>query len=316
VVIREPDFQQVLVLLGEAIFMYAAVRDILFYNHIYIFPYGAYSNDPLSEVALLLLVFMLLAAMLLNTMQEIRDQRDKEQRLASENALLEHSNRLRTDIMNTISHETKTPLAVLSGYAEIVAMELRSKGVDEQHAADLDMISAEARNVAELMQGLQEMARIKDASAEKSEVDLCEVVTQTARLYVHILERRNTQLILDLPKDLPPIYGNAAGLTQVLFNLLSNAGKHTENGTVTIAVREMGDCLSVTVTDTGEGIAQDFIPHAFEWRTHDDPAGTGLGLSICHQIITMHDGDIALESEEGKGTVVTFIVPLYKEDRV
>jgi signal transduction histidine kinase len=310
--IRKVDLSQALVLIGGAIFMYTAVRDILFYNGIFIFPAGVYSNDPLAQVGLLLLVYLLMAAMLLNTLREMQRNRENEQRLAAENALLDHSNTVRNDLINTISHETMTPLAVLSGYADIVAMDLREKGVDEQHAADLDMISTEAQHIAELMQSLQEMARAKDANSEKRELNFAEVIQQAARLYEHILSRRKTRLVIDVPADLPLVYGNAAGLTQVIFNLLSNAEKHTENGEVVLKARQEGDLLAVWVTDTGTGINPGFLPHAFEWRAHDDPEGTGLGLNLVKQIIDMHDGEIELESELAKGTSVRFTLPLYR----
>lgn len=310
-VIRNPDFSQVLVVFGAAVFMYAAVRDILYYNHIYIFPYGAYSNDNFSGVALLVFTFMLLAAMLLITFKEIRESREKEEELAAKNALLEHSNQLRKDIMSTISHETKTPLAVLSGYAELVAMELRASGRDEQYIADLNTISTEARNVAKLMQGLQDIASMKDVGAEKSEVDFSEIIHKTARLYEHVLERRNTRLVIDLPEDLPSVYGNAVGLTRALFNLLSNAAKHTESGEVTITAHVLNAYLEVTVADTGTGVTREFLPHAFESRSHDDPDGTGLGLSLCREIITIHGGEITMSSEPGEGTTLRFTLQIY-----
>jgi signal transduction histidine kinase len=174
---------------------------------------------------------------LLNTMEGINADRANEQRLAAENAMLDHAGKIRAEMMSSISHETRTPLAVLSGYAEIIAMELRAKGVDEQHAADLDMIATETQNIAKLMESLQSVARTRAESEGKTQIDFAAVIRQVAKLYEHIFERQKTQLHTDIPEDLPAIYGNAAELTQVLFNLLSNASKHTTYGAVIIKAR-------------------------------------------------------------------------------
>lgn len=310
--VRRPDLSQILVLLGSGVFMYASVRDILFEDGIFIFPAGAYNNDPFAQIALLFFVCLLMAAMLLNTMKEIQQNAEREKQLAAENSLLDHSNKFRNDLINTIAHETNTPLAVLSGYADIVAMSLRAQGVDGQHVADLDMISTEAHHISELMQGLQQVARTKDVGAERTELNFTEMIAQTSRLYEHILSRKKTRLILDITEQLPPVYGNAVSLTQVIFNLLSNASKHTEGGELVLKVRREGLSLVVWVNDTGTGISPEFLPHVFEWRAHDDPEGTGLGLNLCKRIIDLHEGDISVESELGKGTSVRFTLPLYQ----
>ena len=129
-----------------------------------------------------------------------------------------------------------------------------------------------------------------------------------------VLERQNTTLLLELPKDFPTIYGNEHELTQVVFNLLRNADIHTENGTITIEAEVNGKEKEVTISvaDTGAGIPSDLLPHVFEHGTSGEKGGMGFGLSICKEIIETHGKRIWIESEFGKGTTVSFTLPIFE----
>jgi signal transduction histidine kinase len=127
------------------------------------------------------------------------------------------------------------------------------------------------------------------------------------------LEHKNTTLTVTVPEELPPVFANADELTQVIFNLLQNARYHTEDGAVTINAEFADEEIIVAVADTGSGGSPEFLPHAFERGSHDNPDGTGLGLSICKDIVEAHGGVISMESEFQKGTAVTFTLPADKE---
>lgn len=328
--IRRVTLPQFLFLTGGLIVMYATVRDILFYRDIFIPPRGAYSNAPLSETALLLFVFLQMTAVFIGTIREMDAVRAKEQRLAAEIAALDRVNRLRADLMDTLSHELRTPLAVMMGYAELAVKELRMKGVDEETTADLDNIAAEAGRLAVLVEEARRLSLSRDAAEHKRPFSPAEVISQTSRLYQPILERRGTTFQVEIAPGLPDVYGSPDELTQVLFNLLTNAGKHAAGGSITVtAVYENGSAgtaqetgplagggkngfVAVTVADDGDGIPPDFLPHVFERGSHADPDGSGLGLAICREIVEGHGGSIRIQSEPGGGTAVTFTMPAYQ----
>ena len=310
--LRRIALPQALFLAGGGIMMYATVRDILFYRDIFIPPYGSYANAPLSEMGLLLFVFLQMTAVFIGTIREMDAVRAKEQKLQAENAALDRVNKLRADLLDTLSHELRTPLAVMMGYAELAVKELRMKGIDEETTADLDAIAAEAGRLALLVEEARRLTLSRDVAEHKRPFSPEGIIRQTARLYQPILERRGTALSLDLAPELPKIYGSADELTQVMFNLLTNAGKHTEDGRVCVTGEQEDHVITVTVSDDGSGIAPDFLPHAFERYAHDDRDGSGLGLAICKEIIEGHGGKIVLESQLGKGTTVTFTLPVYK----
>jgi signal transduction histidine kinase len=127
-----------------------------------------------------------------------------------------------------------------------------------------------------------------------------------------MLERKGTELTVRIEDDLPDIFGSPEEITQVLFNLLSNAGKYAESATVAACARRAGDDIEITISDTGKGIAPDFLPRAFERYQSGEGGGTGVGLAVCKEIVESHGGSITLESELGKGTTARIRFPVHK----
>jgi signal transduction histidine kinase len=306
---------QAIYLVGWAIFTFACVRDILYQNEIYIWPCG---DGTIAEISLVLFAFFQTVAMSLGTMREMDEAMAREQRLASENASLDRLNKLRADLMDTLSHELRTPLAVMMGFAELAVKELRLKGLDNETTADLDAIAAEAGRLAAIVSDARQLSLSRDAAEHRGELSIETIIGQTARLYRPILQRSATSLTLDIEENLPPVFGSADELTQVMFNLLTNAGKHTRGGEVRVTARRVdkdasGGKIEVTVADTGTGVSPDFLPRAFERYAHDDPNGVGLGLAICMEIVTAHGGEITLESEPGRETRAIFTLPAHEK---
>jgi len=240
---------------------------------------------------------------------------DTVKRINTEKKLaeLDWMNNLKTELMTTISHEARTPLAVLASYSGLIAMELREKGVDKQTAADLDTIAFEAKRVANLIDGMKRLTLRDAQTTSRVRLDLTELIRQTARLYQHIFDRKNVTLTLNLDDDLPPVFGSPEELTQVLLNLLQNAKNHTEQGVVSIAAEKRGETIAVIVTDTGAGVPLEILGRVFERGVSGDGSGTGLGLAICKEVIRSHGGTIEIESKQNKGTTVVFTLPIYAE---
>lgn len=135
------------------------------------------------------------------------------------------------------------------------------------------------------------------------------LIEQIARLCVPTLNKNKNRLTLHIAEDLPMISASAGECSQLMWNLLANAARHTRDGDITISARMEGRSLAVTVADTGEGMEADLLPNVFERRREGGEAGHGIGLSICKEIVDAHGGEIKIESARGKGTAVTFTLP-------
>jgi signal transduction histidine kinase len=127
---------------------------------------------------------------------------------------------------------------------------------------------------------------------------------------------RQIDLVLDVPSDLPVVWGDPTRLQQVLWNLLNNAVKFTPpHGTVAVTARQDGDAVAITVTDTGQGIPAEILPHVFEMFRQGEPGtssthgGLGLGLSIARTLVELHGGTIHAESA-GAGAGARFVIRL------
>ncbi|MDR1193077.1 MAG: sensor histidine kinase [Peptococcaceae bacterium] len=268
-------------------------------------------DNALFVPAVLSNLFMAMAQAVMLS-QTYADALAKEQFLLADNAALERVNRLKTDLMNTISHEMRTPLAVMSGYTELISRELKKSGADPRTVRDLDAITSEAERLANMVSNTRELTLARDEPARQAPLSPGGVIEQVARLYRPMMERQGTALTVGIEDGLPDIFGSPAEITQVLFNLLSNAGKYAESAAVAVEARRVGDDIEITVADTGKGIAPDFLPRAFERYQSGESGGTGVGLAVCKEIAESHGGSIALESELGKGTTARVRLPMYK----
>lgn len=302
--------------LGIVVLGLCGLNDILYYREIPLLgPVGRQLfTTPLGMMFFVFCYGLVLALEYAETERAMVLALESEQRLTADNAALDRLSRMKSDLMATVSHETRTPLAVLSGYAELISMELRQKGMDAQTTRDLDKIAEEIQRIAAIMEEMQSYAKERENAEQKAWISLAEVIEQSARLYAPILTRKNTRLLVELPDELPLVFANAGELTQVLFNLLQNAKNHTENGSVTLRAEAEAGGIAVTVSDTGEGIPPELLPDIFTRGVSSEPGGTGIGLAVCKEIITGHGGSIEVQSKPGEGTVVRFTLPNQKED--
>lgn len=238
-----------------------------------------------------------------------------EKELAAENAALDRVHRLKTDMMATISHELSTPLTVMIGFAQLIIMQQTQNNADKQLLSDLDKIVSEAKRLSRFVDETQRVASMQESEREKAPLSIEPVIRQIAQMYQPILERKNNRMELKIEENLPLVYGISDELIQVLFNLLQNAGKNTEDGSVEISARQVGSepFVTIAVADTGSGITPEQLPNLFDRRVRFDENGNGLGLPICKEIIDAHGGEIIVESEPGKGTKVSFTVPVAEE---
>lgn len=293
-----------IVLCGLLVLLYLSIREMLFHANILIFPV-AYSG-MMDFAALVFLLFQMVASFY-GTMRAVAA---REHALAVENEALDRVNHLKNELMSTVSHEMRTPLAVMMGFAQLVVRDMKKQNANPQTAENLEAIVSEVKRLSALVDEIQQLSISRTLNARTDVVSIEEVIRQIARLYEPILERKNTAFTLQIDEGLPTVRGSADELTQVLFNLLSNAGKHAEEKAVSLHARCVNGEVCVTVSDTGDGMSPAFVAHAFDRYHHEDRDGTGIGLSICKEIVEAHGGRIAIESEPGSGARVSFSLPI------
>jgi signal transduction histidine kinase len=235
----------------------------------------------------------------------------KQQELEAKNKVLEIINLQRQDMMATISHETRTPLAVISNYAALIAAEMRAEGVNEQRARDLDNITEQIQNIAAIMSQYSDFSK-KTTFPDPEPVSAEEVIQRTSFVYRHILESAGITLHIQISHSLRPVSIPPGSLTQILLNLMKNTAKHSHAKHMWITAKMVDPTtVAVTVSDDGNGVDPTILPNLFERGVTDSENGAGIGLSVCKEIVEEAGGNISMEN--GEGLTVTFTLPVFKE---
>jgi len=230
--------------------------------------------------------------------------------------------RVRRDFVANVSHEFRTPLTAIQGFTETL---LAGAMDDPQNRLRfLGIILEHARRLARLTEDLLKLSQM-DADRLELEVRrvsvtaLVESCYETAR---HRAAEKELTVSLDLPRSVPDVSGDARRLQEVLQNLLDNAIQYTlPAGKIVLSVRQRGDEVVFTVSDTGIGIPLADQPRIFERFYRVDAArsreagGTGLGLAIAKHLIEVHGGRLWVESELGVGSKFHFSVPVFDAER-
>ncbi len=216
-------------------------------------------------------------------------------------------------ISTGIAHEIGTPLNIILGNAEYLMMDMKS---GERDYDELKMIIGETNRIAKLIQQLLDFARPKRMRAKQ--VLLNSEVESVLRLLKNQLDKSAISLSLELEKDLPYVFGDAAQLQEVFVNLIVNAiHSMDKGGKLTISTTSKGapdeGTVEVTISDTGCGIPDDNLEKIFNpfFTTKEVGKGTGLGLAITQRIVQDHKGTISVDSSVGNGTVFKLSFPVY-----
>ena len=234
--------------------------------------------------------------------------------IVSEHDMLVQVNEMKTTFLSDASHELKTPLATMSGYAQNAEIELANGGDTILVQEKLKRISSEANRMALVVTQILDATRIEEGRMvlELAPCDIDSLVRETVETYFAVLNKNSNRLALRIPLELPKVKADSSRLQRVFVNLISNALKHTKNGTILIKAEEKENYIIATVKDTGSGISEEDMPHIWEryYKGKHSETGTGLGLFICKFIIESHGGKIWAESEVGKGTAFMFTLPV------
>jgi len=220
----------------------------------------------------------------------------------------------RRELIGNISHELRTPLASIKAMVET----LQSGAIGDKEAAHdfLWRINGEIDHLTQMVAELTQLSRIEAGQAELKieRVDLNTTVDEVVAQLKPLAERQEIVISKDLSPALPSIPADRDRIRQTITNLVHNAIKFNRSGgKITISTSYDSNSVSVSVTDTGIGIAREDLPHIFERFYKADKArsggGSGLGLAIAKHTIQAHGGEIWAESEEGKGSAFTFRLP-------
>ncbi|NOZ29498.1 MAG: response regulator [Chloroflexi bacterium] len=232
----------------------------------------------------------------------------------------EEARRLKQQFAQTISHELRTPLNLIVGFTEMMAQSPEYYGapLPPSYMRDLSIVHRNACHLQTLVNDVLDLARIEAAqmSLLPEEVDPAVLVQEAVNTARSLVETRGLSLHVRIEPGLPRIWVDSTRIRQVLFNLLNNAARFTEQGSVTVGVRKEAGNILFWVADTGVGIAPEDISRIFEeFRQADGSTrrrhgGAGLGLAISKRFVEMHGGRIWVESEVGKGSTFYFSLPI------
>ena len=232
----------------------------------------------------------------------------------AQDALLKmESERLRNSLLAALSHDLRTPLTVLVGLAESLA--LTEPKLSSAQLETAQAIQDEARRMSTMVSNLLDMARIESGEVKLNlQWQPLEEVVGAALEAARAMLQRHT-VVVQLPRDLPLVKFDAVAIERVLVNLLENVSKYTPPGsTVTLSAQVIGEELSVSVADNGPGLPVGREEAVFQKFTRGEressTPGVGLGLSICRAIIESHQGRISAAQRPGGGAIFTFTLPL------
>ncbi len=231
----------------------------------------------------------------------------------------EVANRSKSEFLANMSHELRTPLNAIIGFSEVIEGETFGPIGNAKYSEYIHDIKDSGKHLLELINDILDLSKIEAGKLEMNEegVDISSIVGSCMTLVKERAQRGGVALEQHVPTDLPLLRADDCKLKQILLNLLTNAIKFTPaGGRVTLEVTTVTDgWISISVADTGIGIAPNDIAKAMEAFSQIDGTlsrqhqGTGLGLPLTKQLVELHGGTLALESEVGVGTTVTVHLP-------
>ena len=248
------------------------------------------------------------------------------------------ANAAKSDFLANMSHEIRTPINAVLGMNEMIIRESRNSSLPDQSDEDLrqrlyeigvyaDEIESAGNNLLAIINNILDLSKIEAAKMElvEGEYQLSSLLNDVNYMSSFLAKKKNLSFSVDVDETIPEnLYGDKVRIRQIILNILNNAVKYTKEGGISLSVRskelETEDdkrriCLIISVKDTGIGIRKDDLDKLFskfqrlDLKQNSTVEGTGLGLAITYNLLKMMDGSIEVESEYGKGSTFTILVP-------
>lgn len=222
---------------------------------------------------------------------------------------------MRRDFVANVSHELRTPLSILRGYLETLLDEPNQSPGELRRI--LEVMERHSGRLNSLVEDVLSLARLESPGVQlqTSEIDLPELLHSIVRDWEKRFAEKELKSHLNFPRDIPPLHADETRIQELIYNLLDNAVKYSgPGGTVSLRAEPSNGAVRISVADQGTGIAEPDLPRIFErfYRADKSRAGengTGLGLAIVKHIAQLHGGTVEAQSEFGKGTTITVVLP-------
>jgi signal transduction histidine kinase len=241
----------------------------------------------------------------------INSMAEKLEKVDGEKRRLEQT---RQDFLANISHELRTPLTAMQGFLEALLDDLIDEGSRHKY---YDIIYHESLHMNRLVDDIMELVKLENGeiTLSKTRVDIVGLMNKIAFKFTPEAAEKQVDIQVNVAENLPMVYADQTRLEQILNNLVKNAVKFTDSGTINLSADRQGDSLHLSVADTGIGIAvadQERIWERFfkvdRGRSRKN-IGSGLGLAIVRELVELHGGEIGLQSEVGQGTTFHILLP-------
>lgn len=223
----------------------------------------------------------------------------------------------RRELIANVSHDLRTPLAVIQGYAQtlLIKNEVLTENEKEHYT---QIVVKSTTKLKKLVDELFELSKLeaKAIVPHFEQFSISELLLDNVLKYRILAEEKGISINTSIPKDTPMVHGDIALIDRVLQNLIDNALKFTPSkGTVVTGLKQMDGLIEISITDSGIGISPEKLPHIFERYAHFDykdlsKSGIGLGLAIIKKILELHDTAIQVKSEMAEGSIFYFTLPI------
>jgi two-component system NtrC family sensor kinase len=226
---------------------------------------------------------------------------------------LKELDRIKSDFVNTVSHDLRSPLTAILGYVELID---RVGPVNPQQVDFIERIQTSVHNITSLIDDLLDLGRIEAGFDARNEiVDVSVIIQYAVDGLQSRVDEKSQDIHTEIPETLPPVLGNPVRLRQMISNMISNSIRYSpEEGSIIVSAQAEDDQVILQVIDNGPGIPPADQPYIFDkfYRASNvslDVPGTGLGLAIVKSIVENHLGRVWVESKLGEGTTFTVVLP-------
>jgi len=234
---------------------------------------------------------------------------------------LREADKLKSEFIATVSHELRTPLNSILGFAKLL-LKQKIGPLNPIQQTDLSVIYDSAQHLLSLVNDILDLSKIEAGKIrlDAEWVSVEEIIVGVMASTYILIEDKPIELKEEIESNLPKVYVDRGRIRQAVINILSNAAKFTDVGSITMRVRKITkneqECVCFSIKDTGIGIAAEDMDKVFEaFRQIDSSVarraeGTGLGMPISYRLVSLHGGELWVESQVGHGSTFSFTIPL------